>query len=596
MNKFILIFLFIFCFAKSQLYRGSELRTLEPVLYGKFEVRYKPAQGDGLVSSFFVYNDDFPNTDWVEVDIEVLGRYPNIVDMNVITNTSHLRTHFTTMNTHLDFQVYGFEWTPDYVAWFINGEEVYRQTDDHIGDLVHSAKIMMNIWNPVYEDWVGIWDDRVLPRFAYYDWVRYASYTPGSGDTGTNNNFTFQWQDDFDEFDENLWEKSHNHTWGGNQSLFIEENIVFENGYMILCLTDNEKIGYQDQNPPHLLWARADRDSIIVQFSEELDPETSQSINNYTIPGVSIDSAILMENKRTVHLHVSDLSLDDDYTMYIIGIKDDALPPNNQVTQSVAIDMPNSVSFPLKINNAGENYGDFVADQIWSSNVEYGHMSGNYQITEEDINNTDQDDVYKTSLNRVASYKVRVPRGIYSVIMKLSENHYNMTGDRSFDVFAEDSMWISNLDVYALANTHNAFDTTLNGLRVDDGILDLYFSAINYGAGYEYAGPFLNGLEIHLLEELSVKNIEPTEFFISSPFPNPFNNQLIIPIELKKESHLVVNVFNIRGQLMETIHKGRLLKGVYNLEWNAKNMSSGLYLIQIKINNQVQYEKSILLK
>jgi len=595
-NKFILIFLFIFCFAKSQLYRGSELRTLEPVLYGKFEVRYKPAQGDGLVSSFFVYNDDFPNTDWVEVDIEVLGRYPNIVDMNVITNTSHLRTHFTTMNTHLDFQVYGFEWTPDYVAWFINGEEVYRQTDDHIGDLVHPAKIMMNIWNPVYEDWVGIWDDRVLPRFAYYDWVRYASYTPGSGDTGTNNNFTFQWQDDFDEFDENLWEKSHNHTWGGNQSLFIEENIVFENGYMILCLTDNENIGYQDQNPPHLLWARADGDSIIVQFSEELDPETSQSINNYTIPGVSIDSAILMENKRTVHLHVSDLSLDDGYTMYIIGIKDDALPPNNQVTQSVAIDMPNPISFPLKINNAGENYGDFVADQIWSSNVEYGHMSGNYQITEEDINNTDQDDVYKTSLNRVASYKVRVPRGIYSVIMKLSENHYNMTGDRSFDVFAEDSMWISNLDVYALANTYNAFDTTLNGLRVDDGILDLYFSAINYGAGYEYAGPFLNGLEIHLLEELSVKNIEPTEFFISSPFPNPFNNQLIIPIELKKESHLVVNVFNIRGQLMETIHKGRLLKGVYNLKWNAKNMSSGLYLIQIKINNQVQHEKSILLK
>ena len=596
MNKFILIFLLIFCFAKSQLYRGSELRTLEPVLYGKFEVRYKPAQGDGLVSSFFVYNDDFPNTDWVEVDIEVLGRYPNIVDMNVITNTSHLRTHFTTMNTHLDFQVYGFEWTPDYVAWFINGEEVYRQTDDHIGDLVHPAKIMMNIWNPVYEDWVGIWDDRVLPRFAYYDWVRYASYTPGSGDTGTNNNFTFQWQDDFDEFDENLWEKSHNHTWGGNQSLFIEENIVFENGYMILCLTDNENIGYQDQNPPHLLWARADGDSIIVQFSEELDPETSQSINNYTIPGVSIDSAILMENKRTVHLHVSDLSLDDDYTMYIIGIKDDALPPNNQVTQSVAIDMPNPISFPLKINNAGENYGDFVADQIWSSNVEYGHMSGNYQITEEDINNTNQDDVYKTSLNRVASYKVRVPRGIYSVIMKFSENHYNMTGDRSFDVFAEDSMWISNLDVYALANVHNAFDTTLSGIRVDDGILDLYFSAINYGAGYEYAGPFLNGLEIHLLEELSVKNIEPSEFFISSPFPNPFNNQLIIPIELKKESHLVVNVFNIRGQLMETIHKGRLLKGVYNLEWNAKNMSTGLYLIQIKMNNQVQYEKSILLK
>ena len=40
--------------------RGAELRTRERVLYGKFEARYKPAQGEGLVSSFFVYNDDTP--------------------------------------------------------------------------------------------------------------------------------------------------------------------------------------------------------------------------------------------------------------------------------------------------------------------------------------------------------------------------------------------------------------------------------------------------------------------------------------------------------------------------------------------------------
>tara|TARA_S200000501_G_scaffold257181_1_gene240988 strand:- start:775 stop:2580 length:1806 start_codon:yes stop_codon:yes gene_type:complete len=596
LGNILLIFFFIFCSINAQLYRGAELRSLDSVLYGKFEVCYRPSQGEGLVSSFFVYNDDFPNTDWVEVDIEGLGRYPNIVDMNVITNTSHLRTHFSTMNTHLDFQVYGFEWTPDYVAWFINGEEVYRQTDDHIGDLIHPAKIMMNIWNPVYDDWVGIWDDRVLPRFAFYDWVRYASYTPGNGDTGTSNNFTFQWQDDFNEFDGNRWEKSHNHTWGGNQSLFIEDNIVFENGHMILCLTDNENIGYQDQNPPHLLWARAGGDSIVVQFSEELDPETSQNINNYTIPGVSINSAVLRENKRTVHLHVSDFSLNNDYTMYIIGVKDDAFPPNNQITQSIAIDMPDPISFPLKINNAGGDYGDFVADQLWSSAVEYGHLSGNYQITEENINDSELNDIYQTSLNRVASYKVRVPRGIYSVVMKLSENHYNIIGDRSFDVFAEDSMWISNLDVYALANTHSAFDTILSGLKVDDGILDLYFSAINYGAGYEYAGPFLNGLEIHLLEELSINSNQPKGYLLSKPFPNPFNNQLSIPIELDKKSYVQIDIFNIYGQQIKNIYRGSLLPGYHNLTWNAKKAASGIYFIQLNINHKNEYEKTILLK
>ncbi|MEL1230796.1 MAG: family 16 glycosylhydrolase [Candidatus Neomarinimicrobiota bacterium] len=595
-KTFSAIIVYFSCFAFSQIYRGAELRTLDPVLYGKFEARYKPAQGEGLVSSFFVYNDDFPNTSWVEVDVEILGRFPNIVDMNVITNTSHLRTHFTTLDTHIDFHEYGFEWTPDYVAWFINGEEVYRQTEDHIGDLIHPAKIMMNIWNPTFDDWVGIWDDRVLPRFAFYDWVRYSSYTPGNGDTGTENNFTFQWEDDFDDFDDNRWEISHNHTWGGNQALFIEENAIFENGYLVLCLTDNENIGFQDQEKPHLLWARADGDSIVVQFSEELDPETAQNVGSYTIPGVLINSATLMNDQRTVHLQVTDMILTEDYTLYIIGINDDSDPPNTQTTQSIAIDMPNPISFPLKINVAGEGFNDFSPDQLWSSSVEYGHMNGNYQITDANIGNTVEETIYQTSLNRVVSYKARVPKGEYSVLLKLSENHYNQIGIRSYDVYAEDSLWISNLDVFQQANIFTAFDTILDGIIVEDGILDLYFSAVNYGAGYEYAGPFINGLEINLVQELSNDFFQAKDFSISSPYPNPFNNKLTIPIEVKKHGEVRIEIFNISGQLLDVIHRGHLGTGNYELIWDAKNYSSGLYIIQTSLNNKIKYEKTILLK
>jgi len=42
----------ISCIIGQDLYRGAEVRTRADYLYGKFEVRYKPAQGDGLVSSF----------------------------------------------------------------------------------------------------------------------------------------------------------------------------------------------------------------------------------------------------------------------------------------------------------------------------------------------------------------------------------------------------------------------------------------------------------------------------------------------------------------------------------------------------------------
>ena len=209
------------------------------------------------------------------------------------------------------------------------------------------------------------------------------------------------------------------------------------------------------------------------RFSEELDPESSQNENNFSVSGASVISAELMGNLRTVKLKVSDLSLEENHNLIISGIEDDNEPPNVQMAQSIQVGMPQPLSFPLRVNNAGGAFGDYEADQLWSSSVEYGHMNGNYQVTEQEIGNTDQDLLYRESLNRIVSYKARVPDGIYSVTLKLSENHYNEAGDRSFDIFVEDSMMVSNLDVYAQAGQNNAFDTTISEIVVDDGILDL---------------------------------------------------------------------------------------------------------------------------
>ena len=581
--------------------RGAELRTLDSLLYGKFEARYKPAQGEGLVSSFFVYNDDYPNTPWVEIDVELLGRFKQVVDMNAMTPGSHLRTHYVPFNTHLDFFEYGFEWTPDYVAWFINGEEVYRQTADHVADLNHPVKIMMNIWNPVFDDWVGFWDERVLPRFAYYDWVRYASYTPGSGDTGTNNDFTHQWQDDFSEFDTTRWEKSDNHTWNGNQSIFITENAVFDDGHLILCLTDDEHIGYQDQTKPYGLWARAKGDSITVRFSEELDPETSQTVNNYIITGVSVLSATLMPNQCTVKLNVSGLMLDSTYNLMLLGIKDDAQPPNTQMGQWLQIDMPQPLFFPLMINNAGGAYNEYLPDQLWSSVVEYGHMNGNYQVTDQGISNTNQEDLYRSSLNRVVSYKVRVPNGVYSATIKLSENHYAEAGERSFDIFAEDSMWISALDVYALAGQFTAFDTTLSGIRVDDGILDFYFSAVDYGEGYDYSGPFLNAMVIEQDSLFSLETdpdiiLRKDQIHLFENYPNPFNPTTTFRYSLSNPGESKLTLYTVTGQQVSQIIKGYSTVGNHQVVWSSGDLSSGLYIARLVHNTDIKTKKILLVK
>ena len=101
----------------------------------------------------------------------------------------------------------------------------------------------MNIWQPTYEDWVGEFDPSILPVYAFYDWVKYYAYVPNSGNAGTNNDFILFWTDDFDYYDASRWDKA-NHTWDGNNCDLIYSNVVFEYGYLILCLTNSTETGY----------------------------------------------------------------------------------------------------------------------------------------------------------------------------------------------------------------------------------------------------------------------------------------------------------------------------------------------------------------
>ena len=600
MKYYLICSLCLSIYLKAQNYRGSELRTLDPVLYGKFEVRYKPAQGDGLVSSFFTYNDSCCTTSpWNEIDIELLGRYDHIVDLNTITwgQSSHIRQHYVSFNPNEDFHTYGFEWTPDYVAWFIDGEEIYRQTESHIQELQYPQKIMMNLWNPTYDDWVGVWDERILPRFSYYDYVSYASYSPGEGNMGTEQNFTFQWQDDFNFFDSTRWEKSHNHGWGGNQSLFIEENVVFQDGYLILCLTNIIDPGFVDNINPSTLWARQYHESISIRFSEELSLTSAENISNYSLAGTAFNNAILLPDNRTVFLTMDSEEISAS-SMGVFNIEDDNDPPNIIPWEVVWLDFPEPLGDTVMINVGGDSFSEYFGDQVWSHDKEYGHEGGNYQLLDSniDIGLTDNDELFQSSLNRVASYKIRLRPARYNLKMMFSDNHYNQPGERIFDIVIEDSLWVNDLDIIEMVGPMSALDIILHDVYVLDGTLDIYFSSEIYGAGYSSAGPFLNGLEIFVQEELSVIELAPTQFILANPYPNPFNNSLTIPINVVEREWIKLDVIDLNGRRVESIFEGMLGKGLHSFTWNAKVNASGQYIIRAVTEKSRYYEKTILLK
>jgi len=298
-------------------YRGAEYRTIENYQYGRFEVRMKSAFGSGIVSSFFTINDywaeGLSNTEnWKEIDFEVLGQHTNKIQTNIITayETHHVELHTLLYNPHVGFHTYAFEWTPDNISFYIDDQLVRHDENNYIQTLDSGQKIMMNIWQPIWEDWVGPFDENVLPVYAFYDWVKYYSYTPGSGDYGSNNNFTLDWVDDFDYFNFDRWQKA-THTWSANNAQFVQENAVLQYGYLILCLTDNTTSGYSgdplgiseknnnNQIKTLIVYPNPFNSSFTIQVPGDINKKI-KNINIVDINGKSVYSTNRFHNKNGI--------------------------------------------------------------------------------------------------------------------------------------------------------------------------------------------------------------------------------------------------------------------------------------------------------
>lgn len=586
-------------------WHGAELRSLDTFLYGRFEVRFKPANGDGLVASFFTYNDLNPTTPWNEIDLEILGRYDDVLDFVTITSGQNIHKHnqLVAFDPHVHFHTYVIEWTPDQVTWFVDGIE-FTQDQPHVATLTEPQKIMMNIWLPAFEDWVGVWDERSLPRFSYYDYVSYASYTPDSGSIGTDSSFTPQWTDEFNQFDSTRWEKSHNHTWAGNQVTMVQENIVYDNGNMVLCLTTDNANGMVDNEPPGIIWARAATDAVTVRFTEEVDSTIASTTGTYLTASGTVVSAVLQPDRRTVNLDVPGFDLSTTSNLMVLGMQDDADPPNSETVIAATIINPSPLAFPLKINVGGAASGDYLGDQDWSINREYGRQDGSATTVTQVIANTDLQDVYNTSANRLVYYRVRVPSGTYSLQLQFSENYYDESGKRVFDIYCNDSLIVSDLDIFSQAGQYAAFNLTVDSLTVNEGSINLFFSSSEFGDGlYEWRGGTLNGLVIEQLGvmETDDRDTAPIKFGLGQNYPNPFNQSTSINFYVGQTAPVTLDIYNLRGQLVRRLVDSVLQAGSQSVKWNGlddsnRPVSSGVYLYQMKSNALQQQRKLLYLK
>jgi hypothetical protein len=79
-------------------------------------------------------------------------------------------------------------------------------------------------------------------------------------------------------------------------------------------------------------------------------------------------------------------------------------------------------------------------------------------------------------------------------------------------------------------------------------------------------------------------------------YPNPFNPVTTIRFDLPVASHVVLDVFNINGQKVQSLSDQRYEAGSYTLEFDGTGLSSGLYFARLQTDQQLKTTKLMLVK
>ena len=88
----------------------------------------------------------------------------------------------------------------------------------------------------------------------------------------------------------------------------------------------------------------------------------------------------------------------------------------------------------------------------------------------------------------------------------------------------------------------------------------------------------------------------PSSFIVEQNFPNPFNPNTKIRFGITGESNVLVEVYNITGQKVAELINEKMSPGFYEVNFNAAQFSSGIYIYTVKTDMNSITRKMTLLK
>ena len=96
--------------------------------------------------------------------------------------------------------------------------------------------------------------------------------------------------------------------------------------------------------------------------------------------------------------------------------------------------------------------------------------------------------------------------------------------------------------------------------------------------------------------EISVKAYSTDKFILDQNYPNPFNPWTMISYSIPQTSFVTLKVYDVLGNEVVTLVNETKSAGKYDVNFNATNLSNGIYFYTIKTDNFTYTKKMVLLK
>jgi len=159
--------------------------------------------------------------------------------------------------------------------------------------------------------------------------------------------------------------------------------------------------------------------------------------------------------------------------------------------------------------------------------------------------------------------------------------------------------WALGEDGLSIRTTNGGTNWFEEPSGIKSNINEIYFinkyngwAVGNNGAILQWGNGVVNSVENKQINSIKL----PGEFKLLQNYPNPFNPTTIISYSIPKQSNVKLIIYDALGREVANLVNEEKAAGNYTAEFNAANLSSGIYFYQIRAGEFIQTKKMLLLR